>query len=350
MGNRKGEDDELGRALDAYVDGLAAERGLTEDSAVNVRRAARRWCRFLGWSWEGFASATRWDAERWVGEMGARSLAASTVSGNLWCLRAVYERAVACGDVGRNPFEGMAVRRSGPRPEPVAPSELRRVLAVARADAGCQGGRVTHIAASLRIRCNLDYGEIAGASVRDYSRGAGGAFLRCVSRRRGQTVVPLAAETADAIDEYLALRGDNCGPYAPLLLSHTGGRSTAHALSTRVSRLCRKAGVAIGKRSITAGMLELAKEEGATPAEVVALSRAEASGSRVLSHALGTDCVGGADIVSAWQRANEGLAHPSPLAVGTVTRDQLLVAAMGADGIREVAVWPDGTVSISIRG
>ena len=100
MGNRKGEDDELGRALDAYVDGLAAERGLTEDSAVNVRRAARRWCRFLGWSWEGFASATRWDAERWVGEMGARSLAASTVSGNLWCLRAVYERAVACGDVG----------------------------------------------------------------------------------------------------------------------------------------------------------------------------------------------------------------------------------------------------------
>ena len=117
-----------------------------------------------------------------------------------------------------------------------------------------------------------------------------------------------------------------------------------------MSRLCRKAGVEIGKRSITAGMLELAKEEGATPAEVVALSRAEASGSRVLSHALGTDCVGGADIVSAWQRANEGLAHPSPLAVGTVTRDQLLVAAMGADGIREVAVWPDGTVSISIRG
>lgn len=348
MGRRRREDDVLAKVLDAYVEEVALERSFTEDTARNARRAVYRWCRFVGWSWDAFCTATEEDADRWIEELEAEKKP-NVVAQFLWAVRAVYNLAVNCGDALCNPFAGKYVRRPDTSSEPVEAAELRRILALARADAKNQDSRVTYIIASLHIRCNLCYAEIASADVGDYSRGAGGAFLRCSSLKHGATVMALSAETADAIDEYLALRGD-CEPHAALLLSAHKKRFTDSAMAYRMSRLCRRAGATIGRnRSITAGILELAKEEGATPAELVALSRTKVSRSRVLARALEADDVGGAELASVWRRVNEGLASPKPLAVGRITRDELLVAAMGADGIREVTVWPGGKVTIAAK-
>lgn len=349
MGRRQREDDVLAKVLDAYVEEVALERDFTEDTARNARRAVYRWCRYLGWSWDAFCTATEEDADRWIEELEAEKKP-GVAAQFLWAVRAVYNLAVSCGDALCNPFVGKFARRPDTSSEPVEAAELRRILALARADAKNQDGRVTYIIASLHIRCNLTYSEIAGADVGDYSRGAGGAFLRCSSRKRGETVVALAAQTADAIDEYLALRPD-CEPHAPLLLSARRARFTGGAMPYRMSRLVRRAGVSLGRsKSITGGILALAKEEGATPAELVALSRTTVSRSRVLARALEADDVGGAELISVWEKVNEGLASPKPLAVGRMSRDELLVAAMGADGVREVTVWPDGKVTIAIRG
>lgn len=342
------EKDALTMTLDAYIEEVAFDRDFTKGTTYNARRVVYKWCRFLGWSWDAFAAATEEDADRWIEELGA-DLPPNTVAQHLWAVRAVYNCAVSCGDALCNPFVGKYARCPDRSSEPVATDELRCILGLARADARNQDGRVTYIIASLHIRCNLTYDEIAGADVGDYSRGVGGAFLRCSSRKHGVTVVALAAQTADAIDEYLALRR-GCEPHAPLLLSAHRVRLTGNAAAYRMSRLTRRAGVSIGRnRSITGGILALAKEEGATPAELVALSRASVTRSPVLARALEADDVGGAELISVWERVNEGLASPKPLAVGRVSRDELLVAAMGADGIREVTVWPDGKVTIAIK-
>lgn len=311
--------------VQGFVDELADERGYAVRTANRVRGVIVKWLDFAGPSYAAFCAATREDAVAFVEhmrEVGSDSCARYDAG----FLRSVYKKVVADHDATFNPFDGVdlpkPVRKSA-LDDPVTPAELRKVLDTARKAARSEGARCNYAVACLNIRCGVSCGEMSRATVGDYARNGGAGLIRLTLAKGGQYVAHVDSATADALDRYLDAR--RSAHDADPLFTKTSKSArcneaqTEEGIGRRLWATFNKAGVKIRGRSVKRGMYELARESGATDAELAFIARSLSP--QLVAKLAVEDHRSGLE--DAWKLLSDGLDSRRPIATATLTRAQL---------------------------
>ena len=178
--------------------------------------------------------------ESTVDSRTGRPLSPATVARKLSGLSSWYGYLVRLGALAANPVAGAdrpRVARDHSATVGLTPDEVDALLAAAARDPYPRHGAVLVLLADLGLRV----GEVVGLDVADVGYERGHRSVRFVGKggaARRRALTPAAGE---ALDAYLAVRGDEPGP---LFRTATGGRLDRHAVFRLVRRLARDAGIA----------------------------------------------------------------------------------------------------------
>ncbi len=165
-----------------------------------------------------------------------RGLSAATVARRLSALARLYRYAVSVDLVARSPLETVDRPRVG---ENTTSTGLdRHELAVLVTAAGTSSGRDYALVLLLALN-GLRVGEVCALDVDDVDTERGHRVLRIVHKGGRRATVPLAPQTADAVDSYLVGRTSG-----PLFLSARGHRPDRTAVWRLLRRLATAAGLA----------------------------------------------------------------------------------------------------------
>lgn len=175
-------------------------------------------------------------ADLWRDDLAARGYAPSTIARRLTGAAGAYAYAVEEGVLERSPFA--RVRR--PRVPATSPrsgltlEEARAVLEAA------QGDPRDAVLAGLLLLLGVRASEVGAVTLADLDLDRGHRTVTLAGKGGRRDRVPVAPYLADALDRYLAVRGDAAGP---LLTNAYGAHLDRHAVGRAVRRLTRAAGV-----------------------------------------------------------------------------------------------------------
>lgn len=174
-------------------------------------------------------------ADLWRDDLAAR-YAPATVARRLAAAAGAFGYAVEEGYAERSPFA--RVRR--PRVPSTSPREgLTRDEAAAVLGVALRDPRDATVA-GLLLLLGLRASEVGQVTLDDLGYDRGHRVVTVTGKGGRRDRVPLAPYLADALDRYLAVRGDAPGA---LLTNANGGGLDRHAVARVVARLSRAAGV-----------------------------------------------------------------------------------------------------------
>ena len=164
--------------------------------------------------------------------------APATLARKLSSVKAFYEHRVRAGHLEGSP----ARRLASPKKRQTLPNVVAVDDCFALVDAPD-----ARTAAGLRDRCAIEllYGaglrvsELVGLDLADLIDGA--TALRVLGKGRKERLVPLVAKARDALEKYLARRGE-LGEGPALFLNQHGGRITARSIARHLARYALAAG------------------------------------------------------------------------------------------------------------
>jgi integrase/recombinase XerD len=241
----------LAMEAERYLDHLAVERGLSENTLVAYRRDLRRYLGFLG--------DRDVDHPRDVGEGTIRSFVASlsasthgpddapyraaSVARTLSSVRSFHRFLLREGVTDRDPAAAVPqprLPRSLPRPLPV--EEVRRLLEAP--EDGSSVGLRDRAILELLYGSGLRISELTGMDVDDLDLEEGS--LRVLGKGGKEREVPLGSFGRDAVSAYLS-RGRpalaTASSRGALFLNARGGRLSRQSCARLLGRYVRLAGI-----------------------------------------------------------------------------------------------------------
>jgi len=233
---------ELG-AAEQVTEAWLANRRLSEHTRAAYRRDVAGWLAWCGERGVDPLRASFLDVNAYARGLEARALAPASVSRKLSGLSSWYDFLVKLRAVEANPVGGADrpyVSRDHSATVGLAPDEVDALLAVARA-AGERHRAVITLLADLGLRV----GELVGLDVGDVGWERGHRTVRFVGKGGRPRRRALTAGAAEALDDYLRLRGLAEGP---LFVTASGARIDRHAVFRLVRRLARQAGIPAADR------------------------------------------------------------------------------------------------------
>jgi len=225
-------------AAEQVTEAWLANRRLSEHTRTAYRRDVGVW---LAWCAERGVEPLRasfLDVNAYARGLEARKLAASTVARKLSGLSSWYDFLVKIRAVEGNPVGGADrpyVSRDHSSTVGLSPEEVDALLAVA-AEAGPRSFAALTILADLGLRV----GELVGLDLVDLGWERGHRTVRFVGKGGKPRRRALTGSAAEALDAYLAERGDQAGP---LFTTSSGARLDRHAIFRLIRRLAAKAGI-----------------------------------------------------------------------------------------------------------
>lgn len=230
-------DHEVSRAVRTYLDHLAVERGLADNTLTSYRRDLRRYLGFLGRT--GVASleqvteavVTDFLAHLREGDDEHPALGASSAARTLVAVRGFHKFALRDGLAAHDPAAGV-------RP-PTPTQRLPKALPLADVEAILETAGAAGTPLAMRDRALLEilYGtgarisETVGLDVDDLDLADGSVRLR--GKGDKERVVPIGSYARDAVTAYLT-RG------RPALVAASGRGGPAVFLNSRGGRLSRQ--------------------------------------------------------------------------------------------------------------
>jgi len=216
----------MGRADDPEVEGFLAL--LAARRAPRTVEAYRRDLAAVGtWLGKPVGRATADDLERYLAELRAEGLAATTIARRAAALRSFFRHQTLLGARGDNPAADLDLpRRTRRLPRTLSPAEAERLVEAA---AGTQPR-------DLRDRALAEL--LYGAGLED-------RLVRCLGKGDKERIVPIGRQAAEALRRYLA-RGR---PFLDrrhrpeLFLNAKGGPLTRAGAFLILRRLAARAGL-----------------------------------------------------------------------------------------------------------
>jgi integrase/recombinase XerD len=211
---------------------LLGYSGSTREAYTRDLREWAGWLAQLGV--EPFA-ARRLHVDAYVRQLEEHGLSRQTIARRLSSLSGYYRYAIGEGLIVRSPVAN--VRR--PKLADESPTlgldrdELVRFLKAARSSSARD-----HALSCLLALNGLRVSEALGADACDLGTERGHRTLAVVRKGGRRALVPLAPRTAEALDTYLAGRGEG-----PLFVTSSGKRLDRFAAAKTIRSLARRAGI-----------------------------------------------------------------------------------------------------------
>jgi integrase/recombinase XerD len=181
----------------AWLDHLAAERGLARNSVAAYRRDLEALGRQL--QDRALASAGEDDLLLALRRMRTAGRSPRSVARWLVAVRGFYAWLAQEGTIADNPSAGSSLPRRG-RPSE-GPGRLRRPAPLDAPDRGDPRGARDAAMLEVLYATGLRVSELCGLRLQDLRLDAG--YLRCVGKGGKERVVPLGAEASAALRAYL---------------------------------------------------------------------------------------------------------------------------------------------------
>lgn len=225
-----------------YLDYLAVEKGLADNTLRSYRNDLDRYHRHLGGKDPGSAAAE--DVVRYLDRLRSLGLAPSSVARNIAAVRGFYKYLVTGGHCLQDPAENIEVPRGWKRlPAALSASEVEALLR--QPDPTSARGIRDKAMLELLYATGVRVSELVGINVRDINLERG--YLAVFGKGSKERVVPLGEAAADSLRDYLEraraelLKG---GDSDALFISAKRGRISRQMFWGRIKSLARDAGIA----------------------------------------------------------------------------------------------------------
>jgi len=227
------------RALDLFLDHLALERGLAQNTIAAYRRDLEAHLEFLAQI--DLARLDRADEShllRYLGRLRKAGAAPTTVLRKLSALRSFYRYLVREAVIAADPTANLESHRLEARlPGVLSLAEVEAMLS--KPDLSTARGLRDAALLELLYATGLRVSELTQLEVGDVNLKLG--FVRCIGKGSRERIVPLGRKAIAALERYLPTRkGD---PQA-LFPGRSGGKMTRVACWKIIKRYAALAGVA----------------------------------------------------------------------------------------------------------
>lgn len=224
--------------LQAFLDGMAIERGLSVNTIDAYRRDLTHHLRFLGGqNVEDLSAVEESQLIVYLGRLRRAGAAPATVMRKMSALRTFYrylmrEEAIAADPTSNLP-SGRLLRRL---PAVLSVEEVGRLLG--QPDAGTRRGLRDRAMLELLYATGLRVSELVGLGRGDINLDLG--VVRCIGKGSKERIVPVGRPAIEAVRAYLDSRRDAA---APLFVGNKGRPITRVAVWRIVRRHARGAGI-----------------------------------------------------------------------------------------------------------
>ena len=226
------------RAMQAFLDSLAVERGLSGNTIQAYQRDLLHHLRFL--NSQGIRELTAVEESHlivYLGRLRRSSAAPATVMRKLSALRTFYRYLVREEVISTDPTSNLpAARRLHRLPSVVSIEDVNRLLA--QPDPSSPRGLRDRAMLELLYATGLRVSELLGLTRGSINLDLG--LVRCIGKGSKERIVPVGRPAIEAIRCYLASRRDA----APALFLGNKGRPLTRVAFWRVvGRYARQAGI-----------------------------------------------------------------------------------------------------------
>ncbi len=229
--------------IDAFLDALWMERGLSANTLNAYRTDLAGFAKWLGEHGGGLASARRDQLQGYLAWRVGQGARPRTTARLLSSLRRFYRHLVREGRRNDDPSARIDAPRLGrPLPKTLTETEVEALLAAP--DVATRLGLRNRAMLELLYATGLRVSELVGLRVEQVNRQHG--VLRVVGKGNKERLVPLGEEALAWLDRYLAeARGDlNRGHADPhLFLTARGGPLTRQAFWHLIRRHAKQADI-----------------------------------------------------------------------------------------------------------
>ena len=219
---------------------FAAHLAQVERASPHTRRAylsdLRQLAAFLGERRVELDAASRDDLRAFLASRFGNNSPA-TLARKQASLRTFYQHRLRMGHIADSPARRLVFpKRRVALPNVVSVDDCFALLEAP--DARTVAGLRDRCALELLYGAGLRVSELTGLDLADIHDGA----LRVRGKGGKERIVPLVAKAREALDKYLARRGELCPRSEALLLNRRGGRLTARSVARQVVRHALAAG------------------------------------------------------------------------------------------------------------
>ncbi len=225
-------------ALQAFLDSLAVERGLSPNTIAAYHRDLREHLTFLAArKVSGPAAVDESHLILYLGKLRRSGAAPATVMRKLSSVRGFYRYLAGDGQIAADPTANLPAAQLRRRlPDVLSIEDVTRLIA--QPDAKTPRGLRNRAMLELVYAAGLRVSELVGLSRGDLNLELG--LVRCVGKGSKERVVPVGRPAIEAVKIYLASRRDA----APALFLGNKGRSLTRVAFWRiVRRYARQAGI-----------------------------------------------------------------------------------------------------------
>ncbi len=228
----------LGRSLQAFLDSLAVERGLSANTVRAYARDLRAHLAFI--HSQGLRDLRRVEESHlivYLGRLRRTGAAPATVMRKLSAVRGFYRYLVREESIGSDPTANLPAARLQRRlPSVLSVEEVTRLLA--QPDPDTRRGLRDRAMLELLYATGLRVSELVHLSRGDINFDMG--LVRCLGKGSKERIVPVGGPALEAVRSYLAARRDA----APaLFLGNKGHPITRVTFWRIVRRYARQAGI-----------------------------------------------------------------------------------------------------------
>jgi len=260
------EPPETGRHVESFLDMLAAERGVSDNTRHAYRRDLGSFAKFLTTRGCAIDGADTTLIRDYMASLARARLAPSTSARRLSALRQFHRYLLAEGFRDDDPSAAVdGPRRGRPLPKILSEAEVDALLQAARRGRGPRGARLVALV-ELLYATGLRVSELVGLPLAAISRDRTLVMVRGKGGR--ERIVPLGEPAVAAIGEYLPHRR---------VFAAAGGESPWMFPS-------RGAGGHLGRSRFSVMLKELAARAGIDPAAVSPHVLRHAFASHLLAH------------------------------------------------------------------
>ena len=226
---------------DADLDGFLALLA-TRRAPRTVEAYRRDLAQLAAWRQGPVGEATTEELERWLAEMRADGVAASTAARRVAAVRSFFRHQLLLGARGDNPAAALQLpRRTRTLPRTLSPSEAERLIDAA---AGTSPRSMRDRAlVELLYGAGLRVSEVTGLQRRSVD--LDDRIVRALGKGSKERLVPLGRPAVDAVRRYLALGRPHLDRRGrpELFLNARGGPLTRAGAFLILRRLAEKAGL-----------------------------------------------------------------------------------------------------------
>jgi integrase/recombinase XerD len=229
---------QFAEALQAFLDSLAVERGLSANTIVAYRRDLRDHLAFL--AARGLRDLARADESQlivYLGRLRRSGASPATVMRKLSAVRGFYRHLVREERLAADPTANLPSAQLRRRlPDVLSVEEVAKLIA--QPDVKTPSGLRDRAMLELVYAAGLRVSELVGLARGDLNLDLG--LVRCVGKGSKERVVPVGRPAIEAVKAYLTSRRDAA---PPLFLGNKGRPLTRVAFWRIVGRYARQAGI-----------------------------------------------------------------------------------------------------------